>query len=145
MSINWLSVLIAALIPMVMGFIYYSPKVLGNVWMNSIGLKPEDAKKSNMVILFGVSFLMSLLLSQFILYNVDGPCQDMPQFDSFKHGAFHGLLLSTMVAAPVMITNGLFELRKWKTMLINVVYWVICMVLMGGILDMMNHSPFPPE
>ena len=34
---NLLAIVIAALIPMFMGFIYYHPKVFGKVWMDSLG------------------------------------------------------------------------------------------------------------
>lgn len=36
---NLLAIVIAALIPMFMGFIYYHPKVFGKVWMESLGFK----------------------------------------------------------------------------------------------------------
>ncbi len=139
--INWLSILLAALIPILVGFVFYHEKVFGKAWMESLGLKKEDARKANMAVLFGASFVMSFILANFILYNVDGPGQE-GQFDSFKHGAFHGVLLSLMVAAPVMVINGLFEMRKWKTMLINIGFWFVCIVLMAGLLDAMNHSPY---
>jgi hypothetical protein len=138
--INWLSVIIAALIPMILGFVWYHEKVFGTAWMNSLGFTKEDAKKANMGMMLGVSLVMSFLLAWYLLFNVDGLGQE-GQYDSFKHGAFHGVLLGLLVATPVMITNGLFEMKKWKTMLINVGYWIVCMALMGGVLDMMNHFP----
>ncbi len=139
---NWLSILIATLIPMVLGFIYYHPKVFGNAWMASVGMKPEDAKKANMALVFGLSFIMAFLLALFVLYNVDGPAQE-GQYDSFKHGASHGLILSFFVAMPIMVTNGLFEQKSFKNLVINLGYWAITLILMGGVLDAMNHLTFP--
>ena len=55
---NLLAIVIAALIPMFMGFIYYHPKVFGKVWMDSLGLKEEDLKKGNMGVIMGVSLVM---------------------------------------------------------------------------------------
>jgi hypothetical protein len=91
---------------------------------------------------FGLSFVMAFLLSLFVLYNVDGPSQEGP-FDSFKHGAVHGLILAIMAAMPIMVTNGLFEQKSFKNMLINIGYWTITLVLMGGVLDAMNHLTWP--
>jgi hypothetical protein len=136
--INWLSILIASLIPMLVGFVYYHEKVFGTAWMHSLGMTKEDAKKANMPVMFGVSFIMAFLLSMFVLGNVDGQGQE-GQYDTFKHGALHGFLIGFMVAMPVMITNGLFEMKKWKNMFINVGYWLITLTLMGGVLDAMNH------
>ena len=139
-SPNFLAIILAALIPMLMGFIYYHPKVFGKAWMQSLGLTEEDLKKGNMAVIFGVSLLMSFLLSMFLLVNVDGPGQE-GQFDSFKHGAFHGTLIGFMVAMPVLVTNGLFERKNMKNLAINTVYWVITIALMAGVIDALNHWP----
>ena len=137
---NLLAIVIAALIPMFMGFIYYHPKVFGKAWMDSLGFKEEDMKKGNMGVILGISLVMSILLSMFLLVNVDGPGQEGP-FDSFKHGAFHGTLIGFMVAMPVLVTNGLFERKNLKNLAINTVYWVITLALMAGVIDALNHWP----
>ena len=137
---NLLAIVIAALIPMFMGFIYYHPKVFGKVWMDSLGLKEEDLKKGNMGVILGISLLMSVLLSMFMLVNVDGPGQE-GEFDTFKHGVFHGVLIGIMVAMPVLVTNGLFERKNLKNLAINTLYWIITIGLMGGVIDMLNHWP----
>lgn len=138
--VNFVAILIASVIPLVVGFIWYNEKVFGKIWADSIGLTKEDAKKANMGVVFGLSFVMAVFLSFFLTMNVNGAGQE-GQFDTFKHGALHGAILGIMVAMPIIITSGLFEMRKWKTMLINVGYWIISMAIMGGILDMMNHFP----
>lgn len=142
---NWLAIVIAALIPMIVGFAYYHKAVFGKAWMNSLGLKEEDLKAGNMGIIFGISLLMSFLLSMFMLVNVDGPGQE-GAYDSFKHGAVHGVIVALLVATPVMVTNGLFERKNFKNLAINILYWVITLALMGGVIDAMNHWPadMPP-
>lgn len=137
---NWLAILIASLIPMLVGFVYYHKNVFGKAWMDSLGIKEEDLKTSGMGVIFGVSLLMSFLLSMFVLANVDGPMQE-GEFDSFKHGAFHGVLIGITVAMPVLVTNGLFERKNFKNLAINAVYWIITLALMGGVIDMLNHWP----
>ena len=137
---NLLAIVIAALIPMFMGFIYYHPKVFGKAWMDSLGLKEEDLKKGNMGAIMGISLVMSVLLSFFMLVNVDGPGQE-GEFDTFKHGVFHGVLVGFMVAMPVLVTNGLFERKNLKNLAINTLYWIITIGLMGGVIDMLNHWP----
>ena len=143
-----LAIVVGALIPMLMGFIYYHPKVMGKAWMDSLGITEADTKKGNMGVIFGVSIIMSLLMSWFLLFNVDGPGQE-GVYDSFKHGAFHGALIGLLVAMPVMVTNGLFERKNFKNLAINTVYWVITIALMGGAIDALNHwpadMPLPPQ
>ncbi|NNE30694.1 MAG: DUF1761 domain-containing protein [Saprospiraceae bacterium] len=140
--VNWLSVVLATLIPMIIGFIYYNPKVIGTAWMNSLGITEEDIKNNqgNMAVTFGVSLVMSFFLTFFLINFNNSPGQE-GEFDTFGHGAFHGFFLAVVVALPVLITNGLFEMKNWKNLIINAVYWIIAMALMGGILDAMNHWP----
>ncbi|MCP3933144.1 MAG: DUF1761 domain-containing protein [Bacteroidetes bacterium] len=139
-NLNWLSLIIATLIPMIVGFIYYNPKVVGGAWMKSLGITEEDTKKGNMAVTFGVSLVMSFLLAFFMVNFCNQPGQE-GEFDTFKHGAFHGAFLGIVVAMPVLVTNGLFELKNFKNLGINVVYWIIALSLMGGVLDAMNHWP----
>lgn len=137
---NWLSLLIATLIPMLLGFVYYHKAVFGKAWMESLGMTEEDVQKGNMGMIFGVSFVMSFFIAIFMCANVNGPGQE-GEFDNLKHGMGHGLIISILLVTPVMITNGLFERKTWKNMLINAGYWILCLVLIGGVLDAMNHWP----
>ena len=137
---NVLAIIIAALIPMIVGFIYYHKALLGKPWMDSLGFTEADLKGGNMAIIMGVSLLMSFMMSMYLLMNVDGPGQE-GEFDTFKHGALHGTILAIMVAIPVLVTNGLFERKNFKNLAINALYWVITFALMGGVLDCLNHWP----
>lgn len=47
---NFIAIFAASLIPMVMGFIWYHPKVLGTVWMKASGLTEEKTKEGSMVL-----------------------------------------------------------------------------------------------
>lgn len=138
-NVNWFSMILAALTPMLVGFIYYHKAVFGKAWMASIGMTEEKAKEANMVVTFGVSIVLSFLLSVFLLNFCNDGINQEGAFDTFQHGAWHGAFLAIIVVAPVMITNGLFEQKSWKNMLINVGYWIITLMLMCGILDVMNH------
>ena len=83
--------------------------------------------------IFGISFLFSLIAA-FFLYEFVWH-HESPEFHTFKHGAFHGGILSLFVILPALGTNALYEQRSWKYILINVGYWLVSFVLMGGILN----------
>jgi hypothetical protein len=138
MSINWVSMVIAALIPMVMGFVWYHKAVFGKAWMDSIGMTEEKAKNANMPVVFGVSLVMAFLLAFFFVNFNNGPGQE-GEYDSFKHGAFHGVFITIVVVMPVMVTNALFEQKSWKNILNNLGYWAVTLALVGGVVDAMNH------
>lgn len=63
MQINWIAIFVAALIPMILGFIWYHEKVFGATWMKSIGMTKEKALSVNMMGVFTISFICALILS----------------------------------------------------------------------------------
>ncbi len=137
-EINWLSVLIATFIPSIMGFAWYSPMLFGKAWMDSIGMTEEKARSANMPLIMGISLVLAFFMTFFLMANVNGPGQE-GEFDTFKHGALHGAIVGIMIVVPTFISNGLFEQKSWKNMLINVAYWTVTLSIMGGVLDAMNH------
>ena len=130
---NWIAIIVGALVPMVLGFIWYNKALFGNAWMKSIGKTEEDLKKGNMGMIFGVSFLLAAVLAytmaEYMGYH-------KPEDQTFIHGMFHGARLALMVAAPVLITNSLFEHRNWTNIFINLFYWVLAIALIGGVVTL---------
>ena len=100
----------------------------------------EKQKSANMPVLMGVSIVMAFLMSFFMMNFVNGAGQE-GQFDSFGHGVTHGIILSLFVVIPLFVSNGLFEQKSFKNMMINGLYWLVCFALMGGVMDAMNHFP----
>ena len=159
---NLLAILAATLVPLVMGFIWYNPKVLGTAWMSAAGLTEEKLKGANMAVIFLISLLFSFLLAfqiqymvihQFHYYSILvgekefmdsksglwGSINDFmtaygDRFRTFKHGAFHGFINALTVILPVLAINALFERKSWKYIWINWGYWAICFMIMGGII-----------
>ena len=63
MEINYLVILLAALVPMVMGFIWYNPKVFGAAWMVAAEITEDKMKNPPMAKIFILSFIFALLLA----------------------------------------------------------------------------------
>ena len=160
MEFNWLAVLVAALVPTVIGFVWYHPKVMGNVWMKAADMTDEKIKGGNMALIFGLSFLFSLMLAVEVNFlaihqmNVPGifatpnggaPSPEDSQFLSdfmakygsnwrtFSHGVVHGIINSLFFALPLLATNAMFERKGWKYILVNFGYWLITISIMCGI------------
>jgi hypothetical protein len=57
------SFFLTALIPLFIGFIWYNNKVFGKAWMNSAGLTEEQFKGGNMLKIFGLTYLFSVMAS----------------------------------------------------------------------------------
>ena len=50
-GINWIATLVAAIVPMFIGFIWYHGKTFGNRWMKETGLDPAKLASGNMAII----------------------------------------------------------------------------------------------
>ena len=59
-QINFVAVLVAALVPIIMGFIWYNPKTLGAAWMKAADMTEEKMKGANMAMVFGLAFVFSI-------------------------------------------------------------------------------------
>ena len=137
---NWVSLVIAAVIPMIVGAIWYNPKLFGKAWMEGIGMTEEKMKSANMGLTYGLAFVMSFLIGFFLLGFNNGLGQEA-EFDTFGHGVAHGLVLTIFFIMPVLLTKKLFEQSSWKNLWINIGYWAVSLMLMGGVIDAMNHWP----
>ena len=158
MQINFAALFIAAIVTLVTGFIWYSPKVFGTIWMKENNLTQEELKSGNMLKIFGFTYVFSLMITMTLMSltihqsgavgMVGGP----PLMDSakpsfaafmadygmayrtFKHGALHGFMSGLFFAFPLIGINGLFERKSWKYIFIHAGYWMLTLTLMGGII-----------
>lgn len=147
---------IAAVVPILVGFVWYHNSVFGKTWMNVAGVTEEKIKSGNMGLILGLtlffSYLLGLALSSIVIHQgpvmslaVDGTpevqqlAKDLvakagTRYNTFKHGVFHGIIAALFFALPVLGINALFERRGAKYIFIHLGYWVITIALMGGII-----------
>ena len=135
-GINWLAVIVAAASTLVVGFVWYSPKVFGAIWMREIGISSDGPKPDSSVMtkMFIGSFVFGLIAAWFLAWSgtaVHGGAE----FATFKHGAFHSFQLGLFVGLPILATNAMYEMRGWKYIVIVTGFWVVCFAIMGGILS----------
>lgn len=133
--INWMAVIVATITPMVMGFIWYHPKVMGGIWMRANGFTEDDLKGGNMGMIFGAALVLAFLLAMFLNFNVTGFGQEDPKYHTFQHGVVHAIMLTVMVVLPLFGTNALFERRSWSWLLVNVGYWFVTLAIALGVLS----------
>ena len=62
---NLVTTAVAALIPLVMGFIGYWPMLFKNAWMKEVGFNDDSMKGANMALIFGLSYVFSFLMAFF--------------------------------------------------------------------------------
>jgi len=139
---NILALIVAGLVPSIIGAIYYGP-LLGKVWRDSLGMSEEELKPMIPALAYGGSILLSILLASSLNFTIGLVHKDINaagelfinSSHTFGHGALHGAMIGLMTITPIIVSLGVFHKLSWKTNLINVVFWVLCLAVMGGILD----------
>lgn len=154
-----LVLLLSALSSLVVGFIWYNPKVFGTIWMKESGISEEKMKGGNMFATLAVAFVYAFFISiimQFLVIHQTGALgmvggdssKALPSYNAFmadygthfrtlKHGALHGFMTGLFFALPVIGVGALFERRSWKYTLVSGGYWVVTCTIMGAILCQM--------
>jgi hypothetical protein len=161
MEMNWIAVLVAALVPTVVGFIWYHKNVMGTIWMRENNFTEESLKGGNMLLVMGLSLFLSLMLSVEVQFMVihqahiysavmeeltadpNGEAAEMVEafmakygdnYRTLKHGLFHGIISAFFFALPIIGLNALFERKSFRYVAIHVGYWIVTLGIMGGII-----------
>lgn len=160
MKINFLICAIAALVPLITGFIWYGP-LFKNAWMKEMNFTEESLKGANMPVIFLVSYVLGFMIALGLLPAVvhqmgifstlagepgfsDQTGEAFTTFSSlmetygdrfrtFKHGVLHGGLTGFFIATPILAIQAMFERKSLKYIAINAGYWIITLAIMGGI------------
>jgi len=151
-----LILLLSSFSSLFVGFVWYNPKVFGNIWMRESGVTEEKIKGGNialtMLMAYVYAFFISVVLWSLVIHqmgansatvNIKGVDPSILKnymdaygttYRTFGHGAIHGFIAGLFFALPVVGVNALFERRSWKYTLIAGGYWIVTCVLMGGII-----------
>ncbi len=160
METNYLALLLSALSTLFVGFVWYHPKVFGALWMKESGLTESKMKSGNMILIFGMAVIFAFLISVMLQFLVihqwavlsaagGDPTITLPSyaafmkdyghtFRTFPHGMLHGFMSGLFLGLPIVGINALFERKSWKYILVNGGFWMVSMMLMGGIICAMK-------
>jgi hypothetical protein len=126
-KLNYIAVLVAAAASFVIGGVWYSPILFANVWMRETGLKDEELRGRNMGLVFGTSFVLSLVISFNLAAFLAGP-------PNLAWGITAGALAGIGWVATSFGITYLFEKKSMKLFLVNAGYHAVTFMVMGGIL-----------
>jgi len=122
---------LAAIVPMVAGFLWYNNFSFSEIWRKSVRLPENYEDNVNMPLTFGLSFIAALIMTIPLSYGANHGGEE---FNTFKHGAFHGMLTGILLVGPILLSAGLFAQRKLLPVFIDIIYWTIVLAIMSGIL-----------
>jgi hypothetical protein len=134
-EVNWLAVVLAALSTMVVGSIWYTPKVFGDAWakLAKVDLKSKtgsDAAKPILITLV-VSFISAYVLAHVTFLS-----------HSFFGGSYMQNAITTAFwvwlgfTAARVITHDAFEGRPTKLTVLNISHELVTFLVMGVVIGL---------
>jgi hypothetical protein len=130
-GVNWLAVLVAAVVAFGFGALYYSPLLLGKAWTAAHGYTPEQLaemqKSAGMA--YGVTFVCWLVMAAavaVILHRVGA--------QTLVGGLKVAALCWLGFAVPVGLSQQAFGGRKYAAWALDAGYQLVSLLLMGVVL-----------
>jgi hypothetical protein len=128
-GINYLAVVIAAVVAFVFGGIYY--RVLGEHWMKAIGFTkknmPKKMSSTPLIITIIAELIMAWVLAGLVGHL--GPGQVTVQ-----NGIVSGAFVWLGFVATTLVVNNAFGMRKPALSVIDAAHWLVVLAIMGAII-----------
>jgi len=127
-SINWWAVLVAAVINMAVGAVWYSPMLFGKEWSKLIGKKMEDMRK-NAGPGYAISTVGALIeawvLAHFVIYAGS---------NTALRGVETAFWLWLAFVAVTLAIGSVFAGQSWRLWKINAGYFFVVLLVQGAVL-----------
>ena len=126
-DINWLAVVVAAVVQMALGALWYSPLLFARPWMRSVGRSEDELTGGGPG--YAIAAVASLVTAGVLAYVVDWAGAD---------GLLDGLLTGVVVwigfVATVLAVNTWFSGRSRTLWAIDAGYPLVALAIMGALL-----------
>lgn len=131
-TVNYWAVLVAGLASFVLGGLWYSPMLFGNMWMKLGGMHEKDmeaCKKKGMALSYFLTLVGSLLMA-YVLAHV----LEFASAATWIDGVVGGLWSWLGFIAPVTLGSVLWEMKPWRLWILNNAFYIVSLAIMGAIL-----------
>lgn len=130
MDVNWLAILAAGIINMIVGSLWYSPLLFLKPWMATLPKKDKENKNVNMGKIYGIMFVGALVMAY-----VMAMFTKVSNTTMIDTGALLGFWIWLGFVVPVQLGGVLFEERPWKWFAITAGYYLVVLILIGALLS----------
>ena len=127
-QIDWLTVVIAAVLNMIIGFLWYSKWLFGPKWMKLCKMKKEDCcgmDKMNLLYAFIVSLVIAYFLAFFEAYL---------SVTTVTDGMFVGFCIWLGFVATTQISSVIWRKKPFELFVINTGGKLLSFLVMSGII-----------
>jgi hypothetical protein len=128
-DLNYLAIIVSAVILWLLGALWYSPALFAKPWMAMLGIQKGATKGSSMIAGMIASFVCDAVLA-FILAHI----VIWTQAATFGWGALVGFVVWVGFIAAPNLPQGIYEGRPFKLFAINSGYWLVGLLIVGGVL-----------
>ena len=129
LEMNWLAILACAIVSMVIGAIYYSPKVMGTKWMNELGYTEEDLKNSSNPMMYVGSVILAIVGAIVLSYIIVATGTY-----GWMGGLKMGVILGLGIAGSSVATNHIFEGHSMTYTNIVLLHYLVYYAAAGAII-----------
>jgi hypothetical protein len=129
--INVWAVLVSTVAFWALGALWYSPVLFSKRWQKEVGFKEEDINRTNMVMVFGLSFLIMLFMVWALNFVINS---HKAENVSLAMGLFYGTFIGLFFSMLTMGINYLYQRRSFVLWLIDGFYIIIGLGIAGMIL-----------
>lgn len=127
-QINYLAVLVAAIVGMVIGFIWYGP-LFGRQWMTYLGIDPASLPRGGMTRIYVWQLILALVTAYVLARLVD-----VMGASTIGGGIVAGFWIWLGFVATQTATGVLYERRPLGLWVLNNAYHLINLAVMGALL-----------
>ncbi len=126
---NHWAILVSGVILWLLGATWYSPALFAKPWMALLGINKNVPNKKSLVPGMIASLIGDLILS-FVLMHVIG----WAGVTTVGWGVFIGVLMWLGFFVGPALPQGIYENRPFKLFAINAGYWLVGLIIVGGLL-----------
>lgn len=125
--INWIAVVVAALLGFGIGALWYSPKVFGTAWVAELGKPVEQlgSPAQAMTVTFLTTLAGAVAVAWFMAV--------IPMV-GWMPGLKLGLFIGVMLVGANQISDGAYQGRSWKVRLIDAGYRTVMFAVIGVVI-----------
>lgn len=135
-EVNWLAVILATISTMVVGSVWYTPKVFGNKWMQLAKVKPSG-KGSDATAAIITTLIVSFITA-YVLAHVTFLAHRYFQNSFLQDALSTAFWVWLGFTAARFITHDAFEMRPKALTFLNVAHEFVTFMVMGLIIGLIH-------
>lgn len=129
-TLNYAAILVAGIVNMMLGALWYSPLLFGNIWMKAMKINKSEMKVDKyMGARYAVAFLMGLLMVYILAHYVS-----YMEASTASEGAETAFWPWLGFMMPILAGDILWNGKSFTVFAINAAHYLVAMLMAGVIL-----------